>query len=90
MVREMDEILRQQIAQPANSCNSENGVSFLDQVITPLYEVVAAVGVIIVLVCQYLLHFLPTPSYYNESHNQVSILFLLSGCQSCHHAGLPF
>ncbi|XVE78801.1 hypothetical protein DITRI_Ditri14bG0007100 [Diplodiscus trichospermus] len=42
MVREMDEILRQQIAQPANSCCSENGVSFLDQVITPLYEVVAA------------------------------------------------
>ncbi|GLT76571.1 hypothetical protein SLA2020_482240 [Shorea laevis] len=42
MVREMDEILRQQIAQPANSCKSENGVSFLGQVITPLYEVVAA------------------------------------------------
>ncbi|KAG8637297.1 hypothetical protein MANES_15G103700v8 [Manihot esculenta] len=42
MVREMDEILRQQIAQPANSCNSENGVSFLDKVITPLYEVIAA------------------------------------------------
>ncbi|XWS52423.1 hypothetical protein CRYUN_Cryun11dG0069800 [Craigia yunnanensis] len=42
MVREMDEILRQQIAQPANSCCSENGVSFLDQVITPLFEVVAA------------------------------------------------
>ena len=41
----MDEILRQQIAQPAKSCdsNSENGVSFLDQVITPLYEVIAAV-----------------------------------------------
>ncbi|KAJ4724122.1 Callose synthase-like protein [Melia azedarach] len=42
MAREMDEILRQQIAQPANSCTSENGVSFLDQVITPLYEVVSA------------------------------------------------
>ncbi|TQE02011.1 hypothetical protein C1H46_012330 [Malus baccata] len=42
MAREMDEILRQQIAQPANSCNSENGVSFLDQVIYPLYEIVAA------------------------------------------------
>ncbi|OMP02607.1 Glycosyl transferase, family 48 [Corchorus capsularis] len=42
MVREMDEILRQEIAQPASSCCSENGVSFLDQVITPLYEVVAA------------------------------------------------
>ncbi|XP_007014805.2 PREDICTED: callose synthase 9 [Theobroma cacao] len=42
MVREMDEILRQQMAQPANSCCSESGVSFLDQVITPLFEVVAA------------------------------------------------
>lgn len=42
MAREMDEILRQQIAQPANSCNSENGVSFLDQVIIPLYDVMAA------------------------------------------------
>jgi callose synthase len=43
MVREMDEILRQENIEPANSCNSENGVSFLDQVISPLYEVVAAV-----------------------------------------------
>ena len=43
MAREMDEILRQQIAQPANSCNSADGVSFLDQVISPLYEVMAAV-----------------------------------------------
>ncbi|KAB2607463.1 callose synthase 9 [Pyrus ussuriensis x Pyrus communis] len=42
MVREMDEILRQQIAQPANSCTSDKEVSFLDQVISPLYEVVAA------------------------------------------------
>lgn len=39
-------MLRQQIAQPAKSCdsNSENGVSFLDQVIAPLYDVVAAVS----------------------------------------------
>ena len=45
MVRELDEMLRQQIAtaQPANSCKSENGVSFLDQIISPLYEIVAAV-----------------------------------------------
>ncbi|XP_058198210.1 callose synthase 9 isoform X2 [Rhododendron vialii] len=46
MVRELDEILRQErqqeIAQPANSCKTENGVSFHDQVICPLYEVVAA------------------------------------------------
>ncbi|XP_020093274.1 callose synthase 9 isoform X2 [Ananas comosus] len=42
MAREMEEILRQQTAQPASSCVSENGVSFLDQVISPLYEVIAA------------------------------------------------
>ncbi|KAK9124976.1 hypothetical protein Scep_013822 [Stephania cephalantha] len=42
MVRELEEILRQQIAKPADSCNSPNGVSFLDQVIAPLYEIVAA------------------------------------------------
>lgn len=49
MAREMDEILRQQVPQPANSCrseNSENGVSFIDNVIAPLYEVVAAVCLI--------------------------------------------
>lgn len=46
MAREMNEILRQQIAQPANSCSKEGeGVSFLAHVITPLYEVVAAVSV---------------------------------------------
>lgn len=42
MAREMDEIVRQQIAQPANSCISQDVVSFLDQVILPLYDVVAA------------------------------------------------
>ncbi|OWM73432.1 hypothetical protein CDL15_Pgr026531 [Punica granatum] len=42
MAREMDEILRQQVAQQANSCSSESVASFLDQVIAPLYEVVAA------------------------------------------------
>eukprot|EP00268_Persea_americana_P015686 TRINITY_DN1734_c0_g1_i2.p1 TRINITY_DN1734_c0_g1~~TRINITY_DN1734_c0_g1_i2.p1 ORF type:complete len:1912 (-),score=285.97 TRINITY_DN1734_c0_g1_i2:1152-6887(-) len=42
MVREVEEIMRQEIAQPANSCNSQNGVSFLNQVIAPLYEIVAA------------------------------------------------
>ncbi|KAK8599747.1 hypothetical protein V6N12_049620 [Hibiscus sabdariffa] len=41
MAREMYEIPRQQIAQPANSCSKDGVVSFLDQVITPLYEVVA-------------------------------------------------
>ncbi|KAI4307526.1 hypothetical protein L6164_030703 [Bauhinia variegata] len=41
MAREMDERLRQQIMQPADSCISKDGVSFLDNVISPLYEVVA-------------------------------------------------
>lgn len=45
MAREMDEIMRQQIAQPANSCSTQDGgVSFLDQVILPLYGVIAAVS----------------------------------------------
>ncbi|KAJ4980192.1 hypothetical protein NE237_010972 [Protea cynaroides] len=42
MVRELEELLRQQIPQPADSCISETGVSFLERVISPLYEVVAA------------------------------------------------
>ncbi|KAL9316925.1 hypothetical protein ACSQ67_013442 [Phaseolus vulgaris] len=44
MAREMDEILRQHIAQPANSCTSDSvdGVSFLDNVIFPLYDIVSA------------------------------------------------
>ncbi|KAJ0019989.1 hypothetical protein Pint_31314 [Pistacia integerrima] len=51
MAREMDERLRQQIAEPANSCISEEGVSFLGQVITPLYEVVAAVALLTSFEC---------------------------------------
>ncbi|KAF3791246.1 Callose synthase 9 [Nymphaea thermarum] len=42
MVREMEEMLRQHVAQPAQSCSSSSGVSFLDQIISPLYEVIAA------------------------------------------------
>ncbi|KAL3519146.1 hypothetical protein ACH5RR_021735, partial [Cinchona calisaya] len=42
MGRELEDILRQQVAQPASSCVFENGVSFVDQVICPLYDVVAA------------------------------------------------
>ncbi|KAI4383671.1 hypothetical protein MLD38_009480 [Melastoma candidum] len=41
MAREMDEILRQRNAQRANSCVTETGASFLDQVISPLFDVVA-------------------------------------------------
>lgn len=43
MGRELEEVLRQQVAQPANSCLSESGVSFIDQVICPLYGVICAV-----------------------------------------------
>ncbi|CAH9106645.1 unnamed protein product [Cuscuta epithymum] len=42
MGREMEEIVRQRVAMPANSCVAESGVSFLDQVICPLYDVLAA------------------------------------------------
>ncbi|XP_058090544.1 callose synthase 9 isoform X3 [Magnolia sinica] len=42
MARELEEILRQQIAQLDNSYNSQNGMSFLDKVIYPLYDIVAA------------------------------------------------
>ncbi|KAL7084442.1 hypothetical protein ACP275_14G223700 [Erythranthe tilingii] len=42
MARELEEILRQQVAQPADSCVSESGVSFIDQVIRPLYDVICA------------------------------------------------
>ena len=43
MAREMDEILREQVTKQAESCKTEDGVSFLEKVISPLYEVVAAV-----------------------------------------------
>ncbi|KAL5218815.1 hypothetical protein ABZP36_019499 [Zizania latifolia] len=42
LARELEEIMRKQTAEPAESCNSNNGVSFLDQVISPLYEIIAA------------------------------------------------
>ncbi|KAH0784831.1 hypothetical protein KY290_004429 [Solanum tuberosum] len=42
MGRELEELLRQQVAQPAKSCMSDNGVSFLDQVICPVYDAIAA------------------------------------------------
>ncbi|XP_042386500.1 callose synthase 9-like [Zingiber officinale] len=42
MARELEEILRQPIAQSAKSCISPDGVSFLSQLIFPLYDVIAA------------------------------------------------
>ena len=36
--------MQKQTAEPAGSCISNDGVSFLDQVIYPLYEIVAAVS----------------------------------------------
>ncbi|XP_071742690.1 callose synthase 9 [Rutidosis leptorrhynchoides] len=41
MGEELDDILRQQLAKPAVSCVTDNGVSFLEQVICPLYDVIA-------------------------------------------------
>ncbi|KAM0926655.1 hypothetical protein ACQ4PT_003651 [Festuca glaucescens] len=42
LARELEETMRKQIAEPAESCISNDGVSFLDQVISPLYEIIAA------------------------------------------------
>ncbi|KAF3784819.1 hypothetical protein EJ110_NYTH26728 [Nymphaea thermarum] len=53
MVREMEKMLRQRVAQPANSCSSSSGVSFLDQIISPLYEVIAAVNSFLTLSLDY-------------------------------------
>lgn len=39
---ELEEILQQELAQPAKSCIGDTGVSFLQQVIMPLYETMAA------------------------------------------------
>ncbi|KAJ8436464.1 hypothetical protein Cgig2_000449 [Carnegiea gigantea] len=43
MAGEIIEILRQQVMKQADSCKIEDGVSFLEKVIFPVYEVVAAV-----------------------------------------------
>ncbi|KMT14381.1 hypothetical protein BVRB_4g071610 [Beta vulgaris subsp. vulgaris] len=42
MAREVDEILRQQVVKQADSCMTDDGVSFLEKVISPLYDVIAA------------------------------------------------
>uniref|UniRef100_A0A0E0K806 1,3-beta-glucan synthase n=1 Tax=Oryza punctata TaxID=4537 RepID=A0A0E0K806_ORYPU len=42
LARELEEIIRRQTAEPAKSCISNGGVSFLDQVISPIYEIIAA------------------------------------------------
>lgn len=44
LARELEEIIRRQTAEPAESCISNGGVSFLDQVISPMYEIIAAVS----------------------------------------------
>eukprot|EP01018_Ginkgo_biloba_P032191 Gb_22029 [translate_table: standard] len=42
MARDLDEILHQRLAQPAKCCIVENGVSFHQQIILPVYEIIAA------------------------------------------------
>ncbi|KAI3696996.1 hypothetical protein L6452_29684 [Arctium lappa] len=42
MGEELNELLMQQLAKPADSCVTENGVSFLEQVVCPIYDVIAA------------------------------------------------
>jgi len=55
MAREVEEMLRQQNVSIAESCKTDNGASFLDQVIHPLYVVVAAVCVCLLLELYYIL-----------------------------------
>lgn len=45
LARELEEILRKQTAEPAESCSSNGSVSFLENVISPLYDIIAAVSV---------------------------------------------
>ncbi|KAH9302684.1 hypothetical protein KI387_014267, partial [Taxus chinensis] len=42
MAKELEEISQQPYAQPAKSCIEDNVVSFLQQIILPVYEIVAA------------------------------------------------
>lgn len=46
MAREMDEIMHEQTAKRAASCvvTTTGEASFLDQVVSPLYDIVAAVS----------------------------------------------
>jgi callose synthase len=45
LARELEEVvLRKQTAEPAESCKFNDDVSFLDKVISPLYEILAAVS----------------------------------------------
>lgn len=48
MAKELDAILDSSEASTANSCTSSNGsVSYLKQIISPIYKTMAAVGTII-------------------------------------------
>jgi hypothetical protein len=38
-------VLRKNTAEAAESCKSDNSVSYLDKVISPMYEILAAVSV---------------------------------------------
>eukprot|EP00253_Pinus_taeda_P014469 PITA_14469 len=42
MARELEEISQQRLAQQAKCCIGENGVSFLQQIISPVYGIIAA------------------------------------------------
>ncbi|XP_006649287.1 callose synthase 9 [Oryza brachyantha] len=42
LARELEEIMRKPTAEPAKSCILNDSVSFLDQIISPMYEIIAA------------------------------------------------
>lgn len=44
MAKELDGILDSSDAEPAKSCTSEGSTSFLERIIKPIYDTMAAVG----------------------------------------------
>lgn len=80
MARELLEILHEQIAKPANSCMSQNeasSVSFLDQIISPIYEALAAVSLNITLPHGDFLSLLEMIYYWSDHISIVSMFVAL-------------
>lgn len=44
MAKELDGILDSSVAETAKSCTTEDSTSFLEKIITPIYDTMAAVG----------------------------------------------
>lgn len=60
MARELDAILDHGEASPANSCVGENkSVSFLEQIIRPIYDTIASVSPFYHIISHYSINFNP-------------------------------